>query len=105
MVTLHAASTQALSTFGALIRRERLARRWSQADLGERLGVSRQTLVKVEAGDRGVAIGTYFEAAVLVGVPLLGDDAERQAINARTISAEVALLPSRVREGAVFDDF
>jgi len=96
---------QALTTLGEMIRAGRVARRWSQSSLAERLGTSRFTLSKIETGDPGVAIGTVFEAASLVGVPLLGDTPDRRASHARAVKAEVALLPTRVRERIVDDDF
>jgi len=105
MTVLLPRTTQALITFGEMIRAGRIARRWSQQGLAERLGTSRFTLSKIESGDPSVAIGTVFEAASLVGIPLLGDTQDQRASHARAVTAEVALLPSRVRERIVDDDF
>lgn len=105
MATLLPDASQALATFGQMIRAGRVARRWSQESLAERLGTSRFTVSKIESGDPGVAIGTVFEAATLVGMSLLGATPTERAAHARAVKAEVALLPSRVRERVVDDDF
>jgi transcriptional regulator with XRE-family HTH domain len=78
------------------IRAARLRRRWSSAELAERVGVSRATISKLEQGNPGVAIGTFFEAATLVGVPLFADDTTRQRYAAHK-RAELALLPESAR--------
>lgn len=88
-----------------MIRAGRISRRWSQDNLAERMGTSRSTLAKVEAGDPGVGIGTVFEAATLVGIPLLGETPSERTANRRAAMSEVALLPARVRERSVDDDF
>lgn len=47
--------------------RRRLFPRDSQQDFARRIGVSRATYQKMEKGDRNVALGSYLEAARLVG--------------------------------------
>lgn len=42
------------------------------------------TIQKIERGDPTVAIGTVFEAATLLGVPLFHPDAERRRIEVQT---------------------
>src|ERR1700721_964035 len=84
----------------AIARRER---RWSQKDLAERADITPPTLAKVERGDPGVALGTAFELASLVGVTLFPPprpDLDRT-------QARAALLPARVRarKGDLNDDF
>ncbi len=88
----------------ALARRER---RWTAAELGERIGVSARTVSSLERGATSVAIGVVFEAATLVGIELFGvDDAERAAL-ARRGQQQLALLPTRVYHPRipVHDDF
>ncbi len=103
---LSPASREALEVLGWAVRAGRLQRRWTVAELAERVGVSRPTIAKVERGDPSVAIGTYFEAATLVGVPLFADDdaRNRYAAHKRT---ELALLPASARRPrqVVDDDF
>lgn len=85
----------------------RRRRRWTAGGLAERAGISRMTLHKVERGDPSVAIGTYFEVAILVGVPLFGVD--RRALPSLLGQWEdrLAVLPARIRQPApeVSDDF
>ena len=100
------ASREALQVLGWAIRAERLQRRWTIAELAERVGVSRPTMAKIEHGDPTVAIGTFFEAATLVGVPLFVDEDARNRYGAHK-RAELALLPASARRSrqVVDDDF
>lgn len=86
----------------ALARRER---RWTIAELAERVGSSEVTIRKVERGDPTVALGTAFEAAALVGVALFSEDAEVRAREAELVDARLAVMPERVRRRAIDDDF
>jgi len=104
--TLSPQTREALEILAASIRAARLRRGWTEAELAERVGVSRPTIVNLEAGRSGVAIGTVLEAATLVGVPLFTDDAERRASYGALKSTELALLPATARpRRAVDDDF
>lgn len=64
-------------------------------------------MAKIEQGDPGVRLGTAFEAARLVGVPLFRE--ERSELRAELDRAHdrLALLPQRVRArgGELDDDF
>ncbi len=57
---------------GVTIAEGRRLRRWTQAELCERAGVSRATVRNAERGEPTVAIGVMFELATLVGVHLFG---------------------------------
>lgn len=86
------------------IRSGRIRRGMTVRGLAERVGVSAPTIIKVERGDPGVAIGTVVEAASLVGVPLfdeLPDIRHRYAAQQR---AELALLPAAARPRRKVDD-
>tara|TARA_R110002096_G_scaffold169138_1_gene340660 strand:- start:2357 stop:2542 length:186 start_codon:yes stop_codon:yes gene_type:complete len=54
-----------------------------------------------------VAIGTYFEAAHILGVPLFDPDSDRFAVTASKTADIESLLPKRIvnREEVVDDDF
>ena len=52
-----------------------------------------------------MALGTVFEAAALVGVPLFSDDATTVAREAELVEARLAVLPQRVRRRQVDDQF
>jgi len=95
---------EALQLLAEAVRAGRLQRGWTAAELAERVGVSRPTIVSVERGDPGVAIGTVLEAAQLVGVPLFDADPdalERYRAYKRT---ELALLPAAARPRRKVDD-
>ena len=92
---------------GAQIKLARKQRRWSEAELAERMGVSRETVRQIEAGALTVAIGTVFEAAVICGVPLYIDSddehydrSRHEALRAQlySIRTHLALLPRRIRQ-------
>ena len=105
-IALSPQTHEALRILAASIRANRLRRGWTEAELAERVGVSRPTIVNLEAAKPGVAIGTVLEAATLVGVPLFTDDAERRAAYGALKSTELALLPKSARpRRAVDDDF
>ena len=97
-------ATEALRMLGASIRAARKRRRWTVDELAERVGVSTPTARKVERGDPTVAVGTMFEAAVLVGVPLFDQDPTRRELFAASKSLELALLPAAIRPRAEVDD-
>ncbi len=90
---------------GSRVRQARRERRWTVAELAERVGVSPVTIRKVEKGDLTVALGTAFEAAALVGVALFHDDPSRRALEAEIAAARLAVLPTVFRPGLVDDDF
>lgn len=100
-------AAEAAQLLGERIRVARRERRWSQQDLAERAGITPRTLRKVEQGELGVSVGTVFELASLVGVPLFHADRDRLSMDLERTRARGALLPGRVRaQGAkVKDDF
>lgn len=104
---LSPATREALRILVTAIRTERIRRGWTEAILAERIGVSRPTVIALEAAKPGVAIGTVFEAASLLGVPLFSPEPDiRESYGARK-TAELALLPAsvRTRHREVDDDF
>ena len=101
-VTLSRPAKEALQVLAALINNARKEKRWTQSELAERLGVSRFTVQHLLKGDPGVAIGTFFEAAVLTDVQLLPTTA---AVGmAYSVAEKAALLPYRVRKPKVVVD-
>jgi transcriptional regulator with XRE-family HTH domain len=87
---------EASALLGAEIRQARLARRWTVRELAERAGISPPTLQKVERGNPSVALGTAFDVATLVGVPLFYTDGSRLADEAARLRRPT-LLPRAVR--------
>jgi transcriptional regulator with XRE-family HTH domain len=89
------------------IARARRARRWTEAGLAERAGISAVTLRNIERGAPTVGIGTVFEVATILGIELFGADREGLRSLVERGRDRLALLPSRVRESdaEVRDDF
>ena len=57
-----------MQTLGENIRLARLRRDLSSEQVAERAGISRNTLIKIEKGDEGVAIGMYFRVLIVLGL-------------------------------------
>lgn len=100
----------AMQALGKLIVAGRRDRSWTQSDLAERVGTSRQTIAQVESGAPSVALGTVFEAAALTGVALFDRGPVRIDGPAHALEVaenRLALLPSRVRvtQPDIGDDF
>lgn len=96
---------EALEILGVAIRTGRIWSGWTVEELAERVGVSHTTIRKAERGDPGTAVGTVFEAAVLVGVPLFDPDPTSRARYSAAKRGELALLPEAARRPRKrFDD-
>lgn len=101
-------AVEAARLLGAEVRLARRERRWSQAELAERAGVTSRTIYKIERGDLSVGLGAAFEAAALVGVPLFHTERSRLAAERDHAQARSALLPrptSARSDGDVNDAF
>jgi transcriptional regulator with XRE-family HTH domain len=92
---------------GDTLRAVRIEQRIAQTDLAERAGISRALLVRIERGDPGCAIGSVFEVAAVLCVPLFGLDDRELGREAARLADRRALLPASVRHrrAAVDDDF
>jgi transcriptional regulator with XRE-family HTH domain len=103
----HASPAQvndAVSRLGANIQAARLRRRWPQAELAEKAGITRATLGAIEQGKLGTGIGAYV--AVLWALGLHQDVALLASLErdpeGRTL--EEARLPQRARTPTGLDD-
>jgi transcriptional regulator with XRE-family HTH domain len=106
----HTYSPQTLDAarvLGLRITEGRRRRRWTQAELCERAGISKATLRNAEHGEPTVAVGVMFELATLVGVELYGLPPSGLRNLAARESDRLALLPAHVypRQVTVDDDF
>ena len=66
--TLLPSQERTLVAFGENIKYARLRRDLSSMQVSERARISRTTLVKIEKGDEGVAIGYYFRVLAVLGL-------------------------------------
>lgn len=100
-------SLNALELMGNLIREGRIAANLTTESLAQRAGISRSLLQRIEKGDPGCAIGSVFEVAAIVGLPLFETDAKTLATRLGYSNEKRALLPKAVRlsRKAVKDDF
>lgn len=89
------AATDALMVLGTQIRLARHANNWTAADLAARVGVGPRTVTAIEKGLPGVAAGTVFSAASVVGVRLFGASDDELARLRRRGEERIALIPSR----------
>lgn len=85
----------ALKILAAMIRASRIQHGMSAAKLAERVGVSRGAIQRLEAGEAGTAIGTAFEAAIVLGIPLFDVAADDLATLRKQKQDINALLPQR----------
>jgi transcriptional regulator with XRE-family HTH domain len=95
----HTYSPQTLDAarvLGLRIAEGRRLRRWTQAELSERAGVSKATLRNAERGEPTVAVGVMFELATLVGVHLFGLPPGGLPDLAARERDRLALLPAHV---------
>lgn len=88
-------AADALVVLGTQIRTARHEKNWTAAELGMRVGADPRTITAIERGTPGVAIGTVFSAASVLGVPLFGADDDEMVRLRRRGEDRVALIPSR----------
>jgi len=94
---LHASARRVLQTLGSNIATARKRRRESQNDFGERIGVSRQTVALMEAGDPQVGAGTYVSALWVLGMHEQLAEVASPASDIQGQASELESLPQRVR--------
>lgn len=85
----------ALAVLASMIRAARMRRGMTAAELATRTGVSRGVIQRLEAAEPGTAIGTAFEAAVVLGIPLFDTAPERLGTLLDQHREVAALLPRR----------
>lgn len=88
---------EALKLLGASIRAARIERRMTTEELAERVGITRPSLYRIERGDPKSSIGSVFEAAAVVGVPLFEAEPSRLAGDLARVEEKLALLPKMIR--------
>ncbi|WP_026910875.1 helix-turn-helix transcriptional regulator [Patulibacter minatonensis] len=96
--TISPVARHAGDLLGASVRAGRIDRGWTIDLLAERAQVDRKTVMRVERGDPGVALGTALDCASLVGVALFYDDERRLA--AEVARGRAPLIGRRVRPAA-----
>ncbi len=88
---------RALTKLGHDIRDARRRRRIPSAVAAERASISRVTLVKVEKGDPGVAMGSYATVLFVLGLSERLADVADPAHDTTGLRLEEEHLPQRIR--------
>ncbi|MCC6920484.1 MAG: helix-turn-helix transcriptional regulator [Alphaproteobacteria bacterium] len=100
-------SREAVQLLGRSIRRARIEKKLTVAELATRAGLSRGLMQRIEQGDPGCGIGPVFETAAIVGIRLF--EADQAGLSAMTAANDAALtlLPRAVRPARpeIDDDF
>jgi len=87
-----------LADFGERLRLARLRRRYSAVAVAARAGISRSTLVRVEAGDPAVSLGTYASVLHVLGMQADWDAVGRDDALGRRLQ-DMRMLPPRRGKG------
>ena len=100
-------TAEAVSYLGRLIRKGRIERKETAAELAERAAISRGLLQRIERGDPGCSVGAVFEVAALLGIRLFDLDRQELTANNQAVAQTLTLLPSAARatRKPVKDDF
>lgn len=100
-------SQEAVELLSKLIRAARKERKLTAQELADRAGVSRSLIQRIEKGDMKCQIGSYFEVAAILRIPLF--DSQTISLNRQIAqqSEKLALLPKTIHKSrkAVDDDF
>lgn len=88
-------ASRQLQALGERLRHARLRRNLTGVLFAERMGVSRDTLHRLEGGDPGISIGTYLRALRVLGLDLDLDLVARDDVLGRRLQDE--RLPRRRR--------
>jgi len=99
-----AAARETLRGLGQGVRTARLRRRWPQALLAKKAGVSTMTLRNLEQGKPGVGLGTYVTVLWALGLDHLIEPLSDPAADAVGVTLSLARLGSRVRAKRELDD-
>lgn len=101
-----------LTLLGKLFSLARKNQKWRQVDLAKRLGITRQTVARMEKGDPTIAVGVYFSAAWMLDVPILAgmdpSNTKTQDVLTKLITYLTEALPQRTstpKEKPVDDNF
>ncbi len=97
----------ALQLLAQMIRVGRIERKMSAQQMADRAGISRPLLRRIENGDPSCSIGSFFEAAVVAGIPLFEADPSRLQTQRAALTEKLSLLPRRTRKPKrmIHDDF
>ena len=88
-----------MSAFGARLRAARMRRHITTILFAKRMGISRDTLNRLEKGDATIALGTYMRALHVLGLEKDFDELAKDGQLSRKLE-EVDLVQRRASRGA-----
>lgn len=98
MPPTHPQARRQITALGTRLRSARLRRSMTQAMLAERVGVSRQTVSKLEAGDPGTSLGTALRVLTALGLNQdLDQLAAADALGHSLTDAKLTRAPAQTR--------
>ena len=86
-----------LKTYGERVRVARMRRRWTQAELSERMNVERRTVARLEKGNPGVGMGAFLTALWTLDLWPTAQDVADPAADKVGIFLENQRAPRRAR--------
>lgn len=100
-------SNKAMSLLGFSIRASRKEKKMSEAELAERAGVARSLVQRVEKGDMTCGVGSVFELAYIVGIPLFNLDKNGLTSELERVENKLTLLPKAIHNSnkSIDDNF
>ena len=87
-----------------LLQIARKTRNVTVEELGKRCDISKRTMIKVLQGDPTVKIGVYFQAAVVLDIPLFEEDESRLQNAFQTGKTIEMMMPRRIQQQKVVLD-
>lgn len=104
------AVSASISRLGEDLSAARRARRMSQSDLAERIGVARTTIVRMEMGNSQVSIGAIAAAAWVLGLEknlaeAFAPEKDKELLKTARLALPRKIQPSRVDDDAPDLDF
>jgi transcriptional regulator with XRE-family HTH domain len=91
-------ATRYLKKLGETINLARRNKEWRQSDLAERVGVTRQTIARIEQGDIGVAMGCYISVAWMLKIPIFLSDEENEFADNAILNSIISHLHEQTKK-------
>src|SRR4051812_47496264 len=92
-------ASRQMEALGDRLRHARLRRNLTGVLFAERMGVSRDTLHRLEKGDPGISLGTYLRALRVLGLDQDLDLIARDDVLGRRLQDERMISPRSARGG------
>jgi len=99
-------SKHIISYLGNMIKLVRKEHRMSCQELAERVGITRPTIIRMEAGTTSCSIGNYIDCCCILGIDLLQPNLDNSENISNLMNKIVNMMPKRSDSSIeLFDDF